>query len=491
MAYRELRAYMDALEKEGELVRAEEEVDWKLELGAILRRIYEHGAPSTHFKNIKGHPKNYTIFGAPMGRGKGGIWKKLLIALEMATDTPYPKLLEDFMKRKNTPIKPIQVKTGPCKENILKGDQVNLFSFPAPYLQEGDGGRYLGTWGSTITKDLEGGWVNWGMYRQMIHRRNRLGGLFLPTSHMGIMFYGKYVPRNRPMPFAIALGTEPAISIASAIPAPQGVNEAEVAGGLRREALHLVKCETNDLFVPASSEIVIEGVIMPKERWDEGPFGDYAGYRAVPRMPRPVYRVECITHRNDPILPVASSGTPIDEWDIINGLSFDAEMMENFRKRGWPVTGCFTPPWLSGNYVIVTTKIPYAHFAHQITSAIRNTAAGRFVPYVQVCDDDIDPTNFDMVIHALATKCHPRRGTQVIDETHGNPFMPFVNADERRISKSSAVTLDCTWPTDWDPAIAVPPRASFDQIYPKEVQAKVLKNWTKVYGFPEKKAEIL
>lgn len=232
MAYYDMREFMDALKKAGELVEIETEVDWYLEVGAIIRRTYEIGAPAVHFKKIKGYSKDYSIFGNPLGNSQGGPWSKLAIALELSSDTPYKELVKEFEKRFNNPIKPVQVKTGPCKENTHLGKEVNLFEFPAPYLHEGDGGRYLLTWGSNILKDPDSEWVNWGMYRVMIHTRNRAGGLVLPHQHIGMIYYQKYEPKDIPMPFALTMGTEPACSIVSCIPVPAGINEADVAGAI-------------------------------------------------------------------------------------------------------------------------------------------------------------------------------------------------------------------------------------------------------------------
>lgn len=491
MAYEDLREFMAALEAAEELVTVQEEVDWRLEAGAFIRRSYELGGPAFHFKRIKGYP-GYSLLGAPVGRGRLGIWSRLAVALEMNPQTPYPELREEFIKRVSTPIRPYQVSTGPCKEKIIGADKLDLFSFPAPYLHEGDGGRYLNTWGLTITKDMESEWVNWGLYRQMIHKKNFLGGPLSPSTHVGMM-YEKYEQRNKAMPFALALGTDPATTLAGALGLPAGVSEADIAGGLRREPVQLVKCETNDLLVPAASEMVIEGVILPKVRWDEGPFGELTGYRVLPRRPRPVYRVECITHRDNPVLPVSSSGAPLDEWQIIACLFFETELLLAFRKRGWPVKDCFVPPWMGAGYVAVAVKMPYPGFRDQVASCVRTISGGRYLPYIQICDDDIDATNFYTVIHALATKCHPRRDTQFINEVALSPSLPFLGPDEvafveregRKYARGCSVTFDSTWPMDWDPVIAIPPRASFDQIYPKSIQEKVLANWTKVYGFPE------
>ncbi|MBI4319460.1 MAG: UbiD family decarboxylase [Chloroflexi bacterium] len=498
MGYADLREYISALDEAGELARVKDEVDWNLEIGAVMRRSYEVGAPAIHFRNIKGYGSEYSVLGAPMGRGRHGYWSRLAIALELDPHISYQELREEFIRRITSPIRPYQVSTGPCKENVISGPDVNLLQFPVPYLDDGDGGRYIGTWATTITKDLDSEWVNWGVYRQAIYSKRRAVGLILPSSHMGQMYYEKYEPKGKAMPFAIAIGTDPCVTIASSFACATRANEADIAGGLRVEPVQLVKCETNDLLVPADSEIVVEGVILPHERLPEGPFGDISGYRTLPRRPRPVYRVTCVTHRDNPILPVAASGGPTNEEQILTCLGTDAQSMQAFAKRGWQVSDCFSPPWMGAHYMAIRTKMPYMGFRDQLISAVRQTTGGRMLPVIQILDDDVEPTDIEMVFHSWITKCHPRRNIHIINETPVLPFVASLEASERdaledhnrRYAAGSSLFLDTTWPLDWDPVIAIPPRASFVQIYPKEIQEKVLARWHTDYGFPVKEKNV-
>lgn len=483
MAFLDLRAFMAGLARAGELVTVQAEVDWKLEVGAVIRRTCEQGARALHFRNIKGYDKT-SLFGDPLGRGRTGIWSKLRVALGLDPETSYTELVETVIRRVKSPIRPLEVARAPHKENVLLGENVDLFRFPAPYLHEGDGGRYLGTWGLLIAQDPDSGAIHWDVQRQMIHSRSLLGGPLSKHGSVGRLFHQKYEPRRKPMPFAIALGTDPACMIVAQMPLASGVDPVSVAGGLRRQPVQLVKCETNELLVPTSSEIVLEGVIVPGEQREEGPFGEPFGYRTSPRAPQPVYRIQCVTYRNDPILPVVSIGCPIDAFDVVRCLVCDVELMQLFRQRGWPVRGCFTPPWLAGQYVAVTTKIPYIGFPSAVASVVRTSQSGKYVSYIQVCDDDIDPTDMIQLFHALVTKTHPKRDTQIIKEVPALAETPFLDPEERQFGRGSAIILDSTWPIDWDPTIATPPKASFTEIYPKAVQEKVLANWTTVYGFP-------
>lgn len=477
MALKDQREFIKLLEKHGEVQRIKQEVDWNLEAGAILRRTYERSLPAPYFLKIKGYPSDKSAFG-----GTTASHKRVALAWGLPANSTYQELEEFYLKGRDHPIKPTHVKSGPCKEVVITGDKVNLFDFPAPMLHEGDGGRYLNTWHAVITKDPDTGWVNWGMYRSMIHTKNTMGGLFEPHQHIGYHYYQKYEARNKPMPFAIAIGPEPTCAMAACTFMPYFVAEVDVAGGLRKAPVDLVKCETNDLLVPATSEIVLEGEVPPYERVYEGPFGEYTGYRASPRDKRPVYHVKAITHRKNPILTMSCMGMPIDDCDGIMSITSGAEILAELRSKGQPVTGVNMPPECAELLLIVAVKTTEPNIAFRIASMVWTTQAGRTPSHVIVVQDDVDPCNLPQVMHALASKCHPWRGVNKIEHGVAHALAPWSSLHERLNRVSGKTWYDCTWPMDWDPSIAVPPRASFDNIYSKEVQQHVLKNWKK-YGF--------
>jgi len=400
--------------------------------------------------------------------------------MEMVPTSSYSEILNEYIDRKKNPIKPIIVKEGPCKENILVGDEVDLFAFPAPFLHGWDGGRFIGTWNMGMCKDPDSDWVNWGMYRLMIHDKNSTGVYITPTQHIG-MIYLKYEGRNEPMPYVAFIGPDPTIGIVTVSPLPYGISEVDIAGAIRREPVPLVKCETVDLYVPATAEIVLEGEVLPHLRKDEGPFGEYAGYQVSGVVPRPVFKVKAITHRNDPIITSACTGIPTDDVAIYLGTA--AELKTTLIEMGIPIVEICVPAETSGHLCIVSTKTPYPYVANRIASCIWAHKAGFLIPRIMVVNDDIDPTNLEEVIHAFATKCHPIRGTTVMERAYTSHITGFLNAFERTKGFGANVVYDCTWPLDWKPE-EIPPRASFDNIYPQEIKDKVLSKW-KIYGFKE------
>ncbi len=475
MPYKDFREFIEALIKSGDLHQVNKEVDWNLEAGAIMRKGCEEIGPAVLFDKIKDYPKGYKVAGNPLAS-----FRRLAIALDMPPDSSYTEILNRYDEGKKKPVKPVLVKDGPCKEEIHIGDDVDLYKFPALIVHGGDGGRYLCTWHITATKDPDSEWVNWGMYRAMIHNKNTMGGIILPFQHIG-MIYAKYEKRSEPMPFAIAIAPEPVTAFIGASNIPYGVSEADIIGGHRGEPLSVIKCETNDLLVPATSEIIIEGEIPPYERLPEGPFGEFPGYEAGGKAPRPVYHVTAITNRKNPILTASNMGMPIDDCDVINSISYASDLRSELIKSGLPITGIYMPPECCTFMLVVSTKTPYSGIAHRIASCVWGTKGGAAIPKIIIVEDDVDPSNMREVFHAFATAHHPVRGTHIISNTQGHSLIPYLSQHDRTYGIGANVFYDCTWPKDWSKE-ELPKKQSFKDAYPKETQEKVLNNWRE-YGF--------
>jgi phenylphosphate carboxylase alpha subunit len=480
MPFKDLREFIARLEKEGEAVRIEDEIDWNLEAGALLRRAVDMNLPAPFCQKIKGYPEGYRIFG-----GSGANLRRIAIAMDMATDTHPKKIIDEFLRRKHQPIPPVLVSDGPCKENIHIGDKVDLLEFPVPLIHGGDGGRYIGTWHAVIAKDPTSNWVNWGMYRLMLQNKNTTGLMVAsPVKHLWSIYSQNYLPKNKPMEVAVAIGMEPISSFCAQTYTTYGLSEVDLAGGLRGEPVELVKCETVDLKVPATAEIIIEGEIRPGDiMMDEGPFGEYTGYRACEKAPRPIIRVKAVTHRNNPILTMSCNGVPGHD-DTIHGLTKAAELQEALNRRGLPVTGVCLFPETCWMLAAVAVKVPYAHVAEDIAHVIWGTHQGPSIPYIVVVEDDVDPFNFSEVMHALVSKCHPYKGIVRMEHSPIIALIPFLSKQEQRNRSGARVFFDCTWPRDWDPEY-VPQKVSFKTIFPPEVQEKVLAIWRKTLQQPK------
>jgi 4-hydroxy-3-polyprenylbenzoate decarboxylase len=456
------------------------EVDWNLEVGAIVRRLCETDGPAVLFEKVKDYPPGFRILGAPFAMSRRHRYARLASALDLPMESGVRDITEAYLKKRERMIPPTIVSEGPCQENILIGDDVDLYRFPAPLIHDGDGGRYIGTWHTVITRDPDNGWVNYGMYRLMIHDRNHMGVLFGPIQHFA-EHLRKYRALGRPMEFAVAIGTEPVTALISCVSIQGKVNEADVIGGIRGEPLEVVRCQTVDLTVPATSEIVIEGVVQPDELRDEGPFGEYTGYVVSERLPRPVFTVTAITHRHDPILTMTSIGVPVDEDHVVMPIANGAEVLQEIRDtKGYPVDFLYVLPESAGHFWVVSTKVPDKTYPRRLAMAIWGTKAGRMANYLLVVNDDVDITDLRAVVWAMATRVHPVRGTLEIPHAYTSVLVPFLAPEEREKADGAYMLLDGTWPTDW-PRQAVPTVSSFAKIWPKEIQEKVLAKW-KEYG---------
>ncbi|MDP2661143.1 MAG: UbiD family decarboxylase [Dehalococcoidia bacterium] len=482
MAYADLREFIARLDAEGEIRAIEEEVDWNLELGAIVRRSCDLKAPAPFFQRIKGYPAGYRVIGASAAASSrfGGYYTRVALALGMVPQSSPLEIMEEYIRRKRQLIKPAIVSEGPCKEEVHTGSDVNVLEFPAPFIHAGDGGRYIGTWHAVITKDPDSDWVNWGCYRLMVRNENTLTGLVIPSQHNGIL-YQKYRTRNQPMEFAIALGIEPVSALVAVSRVPAGVSEVDVVGALRQEPVQLVKAETVDLMVPATAEIVLEGEMLPDDRELEGPFGEYTGYRSHHcSLPQPVYHIKAITHRRDPILPVCVTGVPPTD-SIAPALTLAAELLDDLRQRGLPVKSVYIPPASANAMAVVSATVPYAGFAQRVAHSIWATHACSHLWNVVVVDEDVDPTNMDEVVHALSTRCHPDHGIYKVPNSHVHPLAPYLDPQDRPLGKGAYVLFDCTWPKDWRPE-EIPVMSSFNVAWPQEIRNKVIEKWTD-YGY--------
>lgn len=470
MVYKDLRQFMQALETTGDILKVGQEVDWDLEAGAINRWFYEQAGPAVHFEKLKDYESGYSIFA-----GSLGTYRRVAIAMGLPPETSIRDLYHEYERRLHNPIDPIIVSTGPCKENILLGDDIDVFRFPAPMIHDGDGGRYIGTWDLVVCRDPDSDWMNWGMYRFMVHDRDVLAGFPLPTSHMGALLLNKYVPRNQPMPMALVIGADPLCHMAALSTYKMGLSEASLAGGLRRKPVELVKCETNDLLVPANAEIVIEGQILPNVTIPEGPFGEYSGYRTGKVTGGEYCKITAITYRTNPILTMISLGMPPDDNAVTVSMTAAITIKERLQRHNIPVTDVYVPAEGAVFTVVVGVEKGGKDMVRRILEVL--TERRVFASKIIVVDKDVDPFDMKQVIHAFSVKCHPGRGIFVTEYPgRGNPITPCFSEEEREKLEGATAIFDCTWPLEWEPG-EIPIKSSFLDIYPKSIQEKVLRDW--------------
>src|ERR1700736_1856875 len=402
--FTDLRSYLDALDKLGDLVRITREVDGDLETAAITRRSYELRSRAPLFENIQGAQPGFRAFGGPAGLSSraDAPYARVALSLGLRPESTGQDILDALLAaRYATPVPPVLVDaaTAPCRQNVLLDDEASLDRFPIPIVHENAGGRYAHTGGTLIVKTPDGSWVNWSISRIMKIDGKRMTGLIIPPQHIGLV-WEQWVARGEPMPFALVQGPEPAISCVSGMKLPNGVNEADYLGALFGEPLQLVKALTVDLEVPAPAEIVIEGHVSLERDSREGPFGEYAGYLMTETSMQPTYHVEAITHRDAPIWPLVAEGRPVDECHTIMSIGFSADAIVHLREAGLPVTTVWGPAEPAGHWYVVTAPADWRdrlpgvsseEYARRIGGTLFPTMA--LVPRIFLLDDDIDPTD--------------------------------------------------------------------------------------------------
>lgn len=494
---RSLREYLDALRGVGELQPVEREVDLHLEIGAICRRCYETGAPAPLFNAIKGIERGFRVLGAPAGVGRqpGLGLARIALSLGLPAASSGREIVAALVAgRERAGIKPrlVEKTAAPCKENVLLGDAVNLNRLPVPWLHEGDGGRFINTFGLFCVRTPDGKWTNWSIARAMIVDGRSMAGIVAPNQHIG-MVRQTWLDLGKPMPFALALGVEPFLPFVGGMPLPAYVDEADYAGAYFGEPIEVVRCETVNLEVPATAEIVIEGMLSNHATATEGPMGEYAGYLwPGPGTPKPLYQVSAMTFRHDPILPVSVAGEPPEENHTAWGVPNAAEIVYELRQKGFPIATAWSPFETANHWYALAVErdwrkrrpgVGAQEFCRQIGEALLGSKAGMGTPKYLVVNDDVDLTDLREVVWAFATRNYPgSRGEIVFNEQSTNPLVAFLSSAEKMSAHTTKVVYNCLPPDEWGNKLPV--RSSFAHAYPPELQARVLRDWTS-YGFTE------
>jgi phenylphosphate carboxylase beta subunit len=442
MAYRDLREFIEQLEKEGELQRITAEVDWNLELSHISKLNDEKGGPALLFENVKG-------YGTPVFCSALASPKRLAVALDFPRHLSVMGCAKEWMQRlMKEKVPPVDVPTGPCKENVDMGDKVNLFKFPIPKYYDKDGGRYIGTTHSIISRSPETGWVNLGTHRMQVLDEKHAGIWMIPGKHVELHLR-EYEKLGKPMPVAVAIGYDPITFLCASAPFPPGESEYDYIGALRGQPVETVRGETVDLPIPAYAEVVLEGEVDPVKVRQEGPYGEYSGYYQA-TYPKPFMKVNCVTYRNKPIHWGCTTGRPVTDIHILMALNRTATLWTDLEKMGLPgIQGVYCPPETGGYFTaIVSVKQLYAGHARQVGAAVVSCPSGAYsTKLVVVVDEDVDPSDLRQVWWAIGMKFQPDRGTDILKRgwsSHIDPSLPIEDKDT-----TSRMILDATTPFEW------------------------------------------
>jgi 4-hydroxy-3-polyprenylbenzoate decarboxylase len=463
-AFKDQRGWIDALKAEGELKEITAEVDWNIELGTIMRLAQGTGdGPALLFSNIKDYngpnARSSQVFGCSLSS-----YRRVAMLLGLPPDTHPRELVKVARTILQGAIAPKIVKDGPVKENIVKGDDVDLFAFPTPHWNRLDGGRYMMTYAGCVTKNPDTGVMNVGVYRGMIADKNHLPIYMYRAQHIGHHALAWQQKGAKEMPIAYVIGWEPSMDFCAGAPVPMGVCEYDVMGSIRGAPVELVKCESHDLYVPATAEIVVEGFLPfdPSTYMMEGPFAEFTGYVAGERAPRPTMRVTAITHRNNPVLRGTIEGAlpkSFSENAICSSVMRSGIAWNVLDRAGVPgVTDVWGPPVHATMNLIVQLKQTYRNQAKQVANAIWGSSASHVrYKHVTVVDDDIDIHDYAAVDWAIAYRVNAgENGIVIMPSTFGAGLDPSTRRRDRNIGlfgtgKWNRVLIDATINLDFDP----------------------------------------
>lgn len=430
MKYADLRDFIAQLESRELLKRIDYPVSPYLEMTTVSDRVLRAGGPALLFTNTPNHtmPVLTNLFGTVqrvalgMGEETVGALREVGKLLSALKEPDPPQGFKDaFSKlpllKQALNMAPKYVSGAECQALVFEGDEVDLTRLPIQTCWPGDVAPLI-TWGMVTTKGPSQHRENMGIYRQQVLSKNKLIMRWL--SHRGgaldYQLFQKEYPGER-FPIAVTLGADPATILAAVTPVPDTLSEYAFAGLLRGQRTRLTRCIGNDLHVPASAEIILEGYLEPGQEAPEGPYGDHTGYYNEVQS-FPIFTVERMTHREQPIYHSTYTGRPPDEPAIL-GVALNEVFIPLLQKQFPEIVDFYLPPeGCSYRLAIVTIKKQYPGHAKRIMMAVWSFLRQfMYTKFVIVCDDDVDARNWHDVVWAMTTRMDPARDTVMVEHT--------------------------------------------------------------------------
>jgi 4-hydroxy-3-polyprenylbenzoate decarboxylase/2,5-furandicarboxylate decarboxylase 1 len=405
---RDLRDFLRLLEEKGDLVHIPRPVSPVFGVAAGIRKTSDVKGPSLWFDHVEG--STVPVVGALYAHRRRALW---------GLETTHEEFFGKYMHGMNNPIAPRIVRDAPCKEVILTGDDADLSQLPICTHNRLDAAPFI-TMGLTIAKHPEYG-TNVSISRMQVFDGKTLGILSVPPQQIGVYFQ-EFEARGESLPLAVAIGNDPYTTLGSQVPGGIYLDEFAVAGGWMGEPVELVQCETIDVLVPATSEIVLEGELVAGERRREGPFGEFPGYYTAPAE-RPVFRLKAITHRRDPIYLAGLTGLPTTDNHVMKALACEAILYDRIRQICPTVRDVCLTDGSAGMHVAVSIRPTFETQARDVMLATLTAARVR-AKLVTVVDDDIDVRDPVQVEWATAFRCQADRDVVIIERGVGQILDP-------------------------------------------------------------------
>jgi len=451
--YKDLREWIEICQEKGE-IREVKGAHWDLEIGAISALLHRKKGLAALFDEIQGYPAGFRMLVNPLGN-----LNRFTFTAHMEGDIKLKDAGKAWLRKTGNLklIPPKFVDDGPVMENVITGDKVNMWMFPAPRWHEGDGGRYLGTAHVDITRDRNTGWINLGTYRVMVKDEKHVC-FYISPGKDGIIHRNQYFEANEPCPVAVSFGHDPLLYLVGGLEIPYGTCEYDYAGGLRGEAIEVIRAPITGLPIPARAEVVIEGYAYRDLVSEEGPFGEWTGYYGSSSRTEPLLEVKAIYHRNNPILLETYTGKPPAEPLWYRTFTRGAIIQEQMEKAGVPDVVNVWCHEAGGTrlFTVVSIRQRYAGHARQAGLVASSCRAGAYLGrIVAVVDEDVDVTDLNEVIWAISTRCDPKEDLQILDRCWSGPLDCRIPVGKKGFN--SRVIIDATRPWEWKdkfPAVA-------------------------------------
>ena len=441
--YKDLREFIELVDKLKALRRIEG-ADPRFEIGAITELAAGLSAePALLFDAIKGHRRGFRIFTNALTAPQ-----RATLALGFDPQLRPLDALKAWIEKGKTlrPCAPIAVKRAAYLENSLAGEQVDLALFPAPVWHRRDGGPFIGSGSIVVMRDPDGGWINASIYRVQVHSRNRITVQFDHGGRHGAIIANKYWEKGTPCPLAIVSGEDPALFIAGFEYLPAGQSEYEFAGAIKGAPVEVHPAPLTGLPIPAHVEIVLEGHLPPATTLAEGPFGEFTGYYTSDARPAPVMEVTAVHYRNDPIL---LGSPPMKPPRFHFGLPLRAATIwQNLDGAGvTDVVGA----WQHISQLMTVVALQQRYDGHAKRAALVAAAHSYMARIVVVVDEDIDPSNLNEVMWAIATRCEPSEQIDIIRNAWSSALDPRIPIEDklRGITSHSKLIIEACRPFTW------------------------------------------
>ncbi|MFQ6228262.1 UbiD family decarboxylase [Nocardia sp. NPDC002869] len=475
----DLRGFLNRLRELGELSEIDEQVDWDLEMGAITRYSSERGEPAVLFNRVRDTVDGMRALGIHLGASKqpGLRYARIAVALGLPESASASEIVAAIVAGRSAPgMKPVVVDKDSGRIHVRYGTDIEIDNLPLPYIHDGDGGRYLNTLGVTIMRSPDGEWTNWSVARVQAIGGNRAVGVVAPFQHIG-KIHKLWADRGLDMPVVLCMGVDPLALFAGGGPLPDNVDEVDFLGAYTGRPIELEQAETNDLLIPVSAELVLEGSISQSEVATEGPMGEYVGliYQASSRSHRFVFTFDKLAYRDNAIVPFDAAGEPPEENHTVWGVMTAAESLYLLREAGLPITDAWVPFEAVNNWLVVSVPVGFAVQEDQdalldrIGDVVFHSKAGFPLKSILVVTDDLDIHDPDELIWALATRHSHSRSMGVFHNETIWAVSPFISGVNGQAGVDKVV-FNLLPP----PGGTIPPRTKFEVNYPPAVKAAAL-----------------